>query len=764
MADLLRTFRGSHGEARAELVAAGWELFSFVLFASAVYPEVLAGPWSLALFVVGLLGSAELGRRVAGRGGGWVALAAGLRVPLWLAAVMPPSPARDAQVLVATCGFGIMATGIRRACYRRLLAPRGSEPAERPVEPKELVATLAENASVIGIAGGHLMLLFAVAFLRTRSEVVFRAWWELVPGLATLGTVAFTLALHGFAGPVVRALEVGPGGDRGVLAAGLSRAQRLPIQLAGLNFGLWFAAIALGVGLLQSRPGPLWADVVVPLAFGALFAWGVSFYQRSWHADAVRPVVVRLAAWTSSPVPGPRVSLRRRMLDEFGRPLFFTLTLSLFASIGMYRNLGLEAAPREAANAIVALSASFAMLVLAVGTVFVRAARELSAPLRRIARFADTVARGRLDAESPPIDGPAEVQALGRSIDAMRRALATTIASLERERTGLEDRVAARTVELTKALDERKQAQAALVHAERMALLGQLVAGVAHEIHNPLNAVAGSISSLERIGDELGTMLARYRASEAALPEAERASLAELRGALDVDGALADLASVARIVRSATTRGVGIVASLKGFARAASEPVPFDLTAGLADTLLLVDHELRARRVAIAVRSEPVPEVLGVPAELNQVFTNLLRNAVDAIADRPEEAGSEARGRIAVAVFAEGAEVVVTVKDDGAGVPDGLVDRIFEPFVTTKAVGLGTGLGLSIARDIVRRHGGTLELRRGDRDARGATFEMRLPALASSVSTRGDAGARAVAAPPAGGSSEEAAGAGNLPS
>ncbi len=734
---------------RAEIIADAWELFSVLLFLSAVFPAAFRSPWPSVLFVAGLTISGLLAPRLVARGRSGITLASALRIVFWLAVVTPMLPGADLRVLVASCGFGVMAFGIRRAIYRRLC---DAQPEDAPAErlASDLRPQLAENAAVAGIVGGHVMLLFSVAFLRTESVVVFRAWWEIIPLLAVVGTVGFTLAVRPVTARALQALAAGEKGDRALLAAGLTQAEQVPRRLGALNFALWLACIGIGVVYFQSRPGPHWADVVVPLAFGSLFAWGVSFYQRGWHDDAIRPVVLRLRTWTGAEAAGERITLRRRMLSEFGIPLLFTLALSLFASIGMYRTLETQPTLQEDFNAITALCASFAMLVLAVGGVFLRAARELSTPLSRIAHVADEVARGRLEAEVPVVAGPVEVEGLGKSIEDMRRALAKTIASLEEERASLEVNVERRTAELRQALEELKQAQAALVHGERMALIGQLVAGVAHEIYNPLNAVAGSVSSLERVREEIDQMLAAYREAEAKLPPDERARLVALRDRLDVGGSLDDLAGVAKVVQSATRRSVEIVSNLRSFARAPSEPVPIDLREGLRETLSLLDHRVRHLGIAVERRDGELPHVVGRAGEINQVFMNLLTNAIDAICEgnaRSANGKREPAGRIVIEAVRAGDDVLVSVSDDGPGVAKGLEEQVFEPFFTTKPSGQGTGLGLSISRDIVRRHGGTLAVERAA-ELGGACFVCRLPIAPPSKksATRQERGGEKVAA------------------
>ncbi|MCC6521372.1 MAG: HAMP domain-containing protein [Polyangiaceae bacterium] len=709
---------------RAEITASAWEIFSVVLFVAAIVPAALDTPWPPLLYLCGLVLTSALARYL--RRGSGVATVL-LRTALWMIAVVPLLPSTDARLLVGAAGFGLMGGTFRRAVHRRLLDTRAmlsvsdAVPGRRRLR-RELRAHLSEAAAVAGIVGGHVMLLFAVAFLRTKSVVLFRGWFEVIPVLGVLGTVGFTLAVRPPTVGLLRALAAGPEGDPEQLARALRQARRLPHDLAIANFLVWVTCTSIGV--FYFRPGPVrWnpGDALMQLGFGSLFAWGVSFYQRGSHEATLAPVVELFRRWRGEAEPPAAESVRRRMLRDFGLPLVFTLALSLFASLGLYRSLSTDRTIQEDLNAILALVASFLLLVLSVGGLFLRAARQLSRPLVELADAADEVAAGKLAREVPPVTGPAEIDRLGRSIERMRQALAQTIATLEAERQGLEARVVERTAELTHALEELKQAEAALVHNERMASIGELVAGVAHEIYNPLTAITGSVAALERIAEELRAIDAAHRAAEDRLPAADRDALLRERERLDVDGALADLAGVAKVVERASQRSVGIVASLKNFARAPHELVPTDLHEGLRETLALLAHRLKQGRVTLRERYGELPRVKCRGGELNQVFMNLLTNAVQALADRKD-------GVIEIATRAGASTVTVSVADNGPGVPPDLAPRIFEPFVTTKPRGEGTGLGLSICRDIVRRHGGSLRVEPAGGDlGSGARFVCELP-------------------------------------
>jgi two-component system, NtrC family, sensor kinase len=335
------------------------------------------------------------------------------------------------------------------------------------------------------------------------------------------------------------------------------------------------------------------------------------------------------------------------------------------------------------------------------------------------------VGGGSLDLAVPHVIGPNEITRLGTSIERMRRTLATTIAELEAERAGLEEKVDARTAALSRALLELKDTQAALLHGEKMASLGQLVAGIAHEINNPLNAIAGSIESLALRAAEARRVLAHYRDLERELPPAAQQDLRRMRQEVDLDATLDDLDGIARVIRRSTDRAVRIVGDLLHFSRASSDRVPTDLHAGLDEALSLLGSHLRHEGVVVEKDYAPLPELLVRSSEVNQIFLNLLTNAWQAVSGR-----NPAEIRVTTRLLAGAVEVVV--EDNGPGVPEELRTRIFDPFFTTKPAGQGTGLGLSISAQIAARHGGALSVEQAPRG--GARFILRLPlALAPST-------------------------------
>jgi signal transduction histidine kinase len=268
----------------------------------------------------------------------------------------------------------------------------------------------------------------------------------------------------------------------------------------------------------------------------------------------------------------------------------------------------------------------------------------------------------------------------------------------------LEERVRERTTELRAAnvqlietLAQLRAAQAQLVQSEKMAALGSLVAGLAHEINTPLGAITSNTDVVLR---GLGRLRADVPAGHA--------------------GVLRMLDELLRINAEACRRISGIVTNLRTFARLdEAEWKTADLREGLDSTLTLVEH-LHRGRIEIVRDYAAVPPIACHPGQLNQVFMNLLVNAIQAI-DGP--------GTIRVRLAVEGRDLKVEVEDTGSGIAPEHVGRVFDPGFTTKGVGVGTGLGLAICHRIVDAHAGTIGVT--SRPGAGSTFTVRLPLEAS---------------------------------
>ena len=275
----------------------------------------------------------------------------------------------------------------------------------------------------------------------------------------------------------------------------------------------------------------------------------------------------------------------------------------------------------------------------------------------------------------------------------------------------------------------RQQAEIELRHAQKLEAVGQLAAGIAHEINTPTQFVGDSIHFLADSFEDSSVLTAEYRralSSVASLPGCEEIA----RRVAEAEEA-ADIAFIEENVPSAFQRaleGIGriatIVNAMKEFAHPdRREKSPADLNRALQATLTIARNEYKYVADAVTEFAD-LPPVVCHAGDLNQVFLNLLVNAAHAIADAVGK--SEARGRITVRTSSEDGYARIDVSDTGCGVPEKIRDRIFEPFFTTKEVGRGSGQGLAIARAIVvDRHGGTLDFE--SEVGKGTTFTIRLP-------------------------------------
>lgn len=289
-----------------------------------------------------------------------------------------------------------------------------------------------------------------------------------------------------------------------------------------------------------------------------------------------------------------------------------------------------------------------------------------------------------------------------------------------------EQRLAQRNAALAKANEEIKASQAHLIQSEKMAALGQMVAGVAHEINTPLGYVGNNVQMAEELIATVHGLVEQYDALFADLmnPEADPAGveariggLAALREEFDAVAELRDLTELFGDTRFGLKQIGEIVQSLKNFARVDRVTTDrVDLIENI-ETALTVGHHHLKQRVTIEKRFEPLPLVPCAPSQINQVLLNLLTNAAQAI--------THDHGKILIRTYVRGEFACISIEDNGSGIPPEHVARIFEPFYTTKKVGEGTGLGLSISYRIINAHGGDIRL--ATRLGVGTRFEISLP-------------------------------------
>lgn len=274
---------------------------------------------------------------------------------------------------------------------------------------------------------------------------------------------------------------------------------------------------------------------------------------------------------------------------------------------------------------------------------------------------------------------------------------------------------------LSKAIEKLKASQSQLLQQEKMASIGQLAAGVAHEINNPVGFVTSNLSSLEKYAKRL-TEFSKVQSN--ILTKLKDVSVAEelkaQRKKLKIDFILEDIKDLVSESLNGVDRVKKIVSNLKNFSRVdQAEHLCTDINECIDETLEIVWNELKYK-TTVTKDYGKLPQTKCYPQQLNQVFMNLLVNAAQSI---------EKQGEITIKTWAENDSIFITISDTGSGIPKENLTRLFEPFFTTKEVGKGTGLGLSIVYDIItKKHAGEITVE--SEEGKGTTFTIQLPVVA----------------------------------
>ncbi|MEH2126812.1 GAF domain-containing sensor histidine kinase [Nostoc sp.] len=292
------------------------------------------------------------------------------------------------------------------------------------------------------------------------------------------------------------------------------------------------------------------------------------------------------------------------------------------------------------------------------------------------------------------------------------------------------------TLELSQTLQELKQTQTRLIQGEKMAGLGQLLAGVAHEINNPISFIFGNLIHLNEYTEELLKVVKLYRQSSSILP-----TIQEQIDKSDLDFLIEDLPKTLESMKVGTERICDIVLSLRNFSRTdEAELKPVDIHEGLDSTLLILGHRLKNNNerpaIEIIKQYDNLPLLECYPAQLNQVFMNLLSNSIDALEEKFNAIQQrylkllQTCPRIPLTIWintqAINNQIVIRIADNGLGIPEEVRSHIFDPFFTTKAPGKGTGLGLSISHQIVveKHHG---QMKCSSKPGEGTEFLIEIP-------------------------------------
>ena len=264
--------------------------------------------------------------------------------------------------------------------------------------------------------------------------------------------------------------------------------------------------------------------------------------------------------------------------------------------------------------------------------------------------------------------------------------------------------------ELNETHDKLKSTQQQLVQSEKMASLGQLTAGVAHEINNPINFVSSSIGSLKRDIDDVKLLLKTYEEKPTEAPA--------LAKQLDIPYTISEIDELMKGITEGASRTAEIVKGLRNFSRTdEAELKKADMNESLDSTVMILQTKLKDKNIEVEKSFGKIPAINCYPGQLNQVFMNIISNSADAI--------DKENGKIELQTLNDNKNVIIKIKDNGKGMTQEVQQKIFDPFFTTKDVGSGTGLGLSISYGIIEKHNGKIEVE--SEVGKGSEFTITLP-------------------------------------
>ena len=330
-------------------------------------------------------------------------------------------------------------------------------------------------------------------------------------------------------------------------------------------------------------------------------------------------------------------------------------------------------------------------------------------PIERLRVVASKFAEGDL---SDRVDSSyfTEINGLINSYNTMADVLQKLYSSLEAE-------VTARTKELKAAYSELQSTQAMMVHSEKMKSLGELVAGIMHEINNPINFIYGNMTHLDNYSKDLVKIVDEYSDLDKELSEDLQKKYKSLKEELDYDFIKSDIPDLIKSCKEGAERAKNIIQDLKSFSRFEESAISSINIEKEIDTCLTILYNKYKNRITIHKEfPENMPTVEAYGGQLNQVFMNILDNAIGAI---------ERNGDIWIRALFTNNNVRIEIEDNGSGMDEETKQKVFNPFFTTKPVGQGTGLGMSITYKVIKNHNGNIEIE--SKQGIGTKFIITLP-------------------------------------
>jgi two-component system, NtrC family, sensor kinase len=419
-----------------------------------------------------------------------------------------------------------------------------------------------------------------------------------------------------------------------------------------------------------------------------------------------------IKAFSSKALPASLLNKTEPLVVTFGDNRYSVFLYDLPGPSGKIRTWGylalflsMNAVDGTVSKLKVALVYLSLLLVLtATLTIFVFSNRIVK-PVVLLVSAMKRLKSGRVEQIST-LDTTYEIEYLVRSFNEMSRNVSAAKRALELKLEELHD-----------ANSEIKNTQSTLVQSAKMISLGQIVAGVAHELNNPIAFIYSNMHHLTDYLEKIKSLVANYRRFSQSLPPADQSELKRIEKELEIDFILTDMEDLTRSCLEGANRTKEIVLGLRTFSRMDESTFRLsDLHDGIRSTLKLLGSEFK-NRVTIHEELGEIPFIECNLSQLNQVFMNLLSNAAQAI---------QANGEIWVRTQKSAGETVrIEIEDNGSGIPPEALSKIFDPFYTTKKVGEGTGLGLSIAYGLIQKHHGNIVVT--SEVGKGTRFEIILP-------------------------------------
>ncbi|MEM8639364.1 MAG: ATP-binding protein [Cyanobacteria bacterium P01_G01_bin.54] len=344
-------------------------------------------------------------------------------------------------------------------------------------------------------------------------------------------------------------------------------------------------------------------------------------------------------------------------------------------------------------------------------------AKRVTQPIQQVTDIAQQVVNEQDFSLRATVASQDEAGKLAQALNQLIRWSGQYTESLELTTQTLETRVEERTKEVSEALQNLKATQSQLIQTEKMSSLGEMVAGIAHEINNPLSFIQGNLNPLKQYFEDLSDLIAIYQVE---YPEPTDAVL-DKQEEIELEFLTDDLNKLLQSMEVGTKRVRDIVVSLRNYSRL-DEAVIKDsnIQEGLDNTLLILNHRLR-HNIEVIKKYYPLPLIRFSPAQINQVFTNIIVNAIDAM----ENDTIDAKRLVITTSVTKTGDARISIQDNGPGMTSEVQAKIFDPFFTTKPVGKGTGLGLGICFKIIEQHQGSLDVL--SEVGQGTEFIIQLP-------------------------------------